>query len=93
MGWKLLDCESCRLCSLFVMLNVCSQDLDYSYSTVGDLPKYLHTLSFSPSYFHRVLRTGANTNPILRVDVSPWGDQIAMNLQLLQDRVRTETSV
>lgn len=66
-------------------------DLDYSYSTVGDLPKYLHTLSFSPSYFHRVLRTGANTNPILRVDVSPWGDQIAMNLQLLQDRVRTET--
>jgi hypothetical protein len=66
-------------------------DLDYAYSTAGDLPKYLHSLSFPPSYFHRVLRTGSATNPIIRVDISPWGDQVATNLQLLQDRVRTET--
>jgi len=67
-------------------------DLDYTYSSVGDLPKYLPTLAFPPSYFHRVIRTGANlSNPIAHIDISPWGEEIAMNLQLLQDRVRTET--
>ncbi|KAJ7718506.1 hypothetical protein B0H14DRAFT_2643329 [Mycena olivaceomarginata] len=39
-------------------------DLDYKYSSVGDLPQYLPTLAFPPSYFHRVIRTGpASTNP------------------------------
>ncbi|KAJ7768263.1 hypothetical protein B0H16DRAFT_1308140 [Mycena metata] len=67
-------------------------DLDYKYSAVGDLPQYLPTLAFPPSYFHRVIRTGpASTNPIVHVDISPWGQEIAANLQLLQDRVRTET--
>ncbi|KJA16123.1 hypothetical protein HYPSUDRAFT_47657 [Hypholoma sublateritium FD-334 SS-4] len=67
-------------------------DLDYTYSTIGDLPKYLPTLAFPPSYFHRVIRTGAgSTNPIVHVDISPWSEEIALNLQLLQDRVRTET--
>ncbi|KAG6836729.1 hypothetical protein H0H93_004392 [Arthromyces matolae] len=67
-------------------------DLDYSYSPVGDLPKYLPTLAFPPSYFHRVIRTGpASSNPIAHIDLRPWGEEIAANLQLLQDRVRTET--
>ncbi|KAJ6551379.1 hypothetical protein B0H19DRAFT_1157416 [Mycena capillaripes] len=67
-------------------------DLDYKYSTVGDLPHYLPTLAFPPSYFHRVIRTGpASSNPIVHVDISPWGQEIAANLQLLQDRIRTET--
>ncbi|PPQ78470.1 hypothetical protein CVT25_011865 [Psilocybe cyanescens] len=67
-------------------------DLDYTYSPVGDLPKYLPTLAFPPSYFHRVIRTGPSvSNPITHIDISPWGEEIAMNLQLLQDRVRTET--
>ncbi|KAJ7750408.1 hypothetical protein DFH07DRAFT_746148 [Mycena maculata] len=67
-------------------------DLDYKYSTVGDLPQYLPTLAFPPSYFHRVIRTGpASSNPVVHVDISPWGQEIAANLQLLQDRVRTET--
>ncbi|KAJ6504144.1 hypothetical protein C8R47DRAFT_968573 [Mycena vitilis] len=67
-------------------------DLDYKYSSVGDLPQYLPTLAFPPSYFHRVIRTGpASTNPVIHVDISPWGQEIAANLQLLQDRVRTET--
>ncbi|KAJ7267411.1 hypothetical protein C8J57DRAFT_1435985 [Mycena rebaudengoi] len=67
-------------------------DLDYKYSAVGDLPQYLPTLAFPPSYFHRVIRTGpASTNPVVHVDISPWGQEIAANLQLLQDRVRTET--
>ncbi|KDR79455.1 hypothetical protein GALMADRAFT_1241203 [Galerina marginata CBS 339.88] len=67
-------------------------DLDYTYSPIGDLPKYLPTLAFPPSYFHRVIRTGPNvSNPVVHVDISPWGEEIAMNLQLLQDRVRTET--
>ncbi|ESK94515.1 hypothetical protein Moror_7982 [Moniliophthora roreri MCA 2997] len=67
-------------------------DLDYTYSTVGDLPKYIPALAFPPSYFHRVIRTGpSSTNPIIRIDLSPWGPEIAANLQLLQDRVRTET--
>ncbi|KAJ7100662.1 hypothetical protein B0H15DRAFT_770397 [Mycena belliarum] len=67
-------------------------DLDYKYSSVGDLPQYLPTLAFPPSYFHRVIRTGpASTNPVIHLDISPWGQEIAANLQLLQDRVRTET--
>ena len=70
----------------------CVQDLDYTYSRVGDLPKYMPALSFPPSYFHRVIRTGpAASNPVVHMDISPWGDEIALNLQLLQDRVRTET--
>ncbi|KAJ7590939.1 hypothetical protein C8J56DRAFT_782229 [Mycena floridula] len=68
-------------------------DLDYTYSAVGDLPnKYLPNLAFPPSYFHRVIRTGPNSgNPIVRFDLRPWTDDILSNLQLLQDRVRTET--
>ncbi|KAJ7319048.1 hypothetical protein DFH08DRAFT_714178 [Mycena albidolilacea] len=67
-------------------------DLDYKYSSVGDLPQYLPTLAFPPSYFHRVIRTGpASTNPVVHIDLAPWGQEIAANLQLLQDRVRTET--
>jgi hypothetical protein len=70
------------------------QDLDYKYSSVGDLPQYLPTLAFPPSYFHRVIRTGpASTNPVVHIDLAPWGQEIAANLQLLQDRVRTETYV
>jgi len=67
-------------------------DLDYTFSTIGDLPKYIHALSFPPSYFHRVIRTGpSSTNPIVHIDISPWGEEIAANLELVQDRVRTET--
>jgi hypothetical protein len=70
------------------------QDLDYTYTSIGDLPKYIPALAFPPSYFHRVIRTGPIvSNPIVHIDISPWGEEIAMNLQLLQDRVRTETSV
>ncbi|KAJ3504892.1 hypothetical protein NLJ89_g7703 [Agrocybe chaxingu] len=67
-------------------------DLDYTYSAIGDLPKYMPALAFPPSYFHKVIRTGSqSTNPIAHIDLSPWGEEIAMNLQLLQDRVKTET--
>ncbi|KAI5122864.1 hypothetical protein M0805_003157 [Coniferiporia weirii] len=64
-------------------------DLEYTYSRTGELPQYLHTLSFPPSYFHRVIRTSGN--PICYIDISPWGEEIAVNLQLLQDRIKTET--
>ncbi|KAF9531441.1 hypothetical protein CPB83DRAFT_891808 [Crepidotus variabilis] len=67
-------------------------DLDYTYSPTGDLPKYLPALAFPPSYFHRVIRTGhTNSNPIVHIDISMWGEEVAINLQLLQDRVKTET--
>ncbi|THH29910.1 hypothetical protein EUX98_g4294 [Antrodiella citrinella] len=66
-------------------------DLDYTYSRVGDLPRYLPTMAFPPSYFHRVIRTMGTGNPVVHVDLSPWEDQIAFNLQLLQDRMKTET--
>ncbi|KAK2463982.1 hypothetical protein APHAL10511_004033 [Amanita phalloides] len=67
-------------------------DLDYSYSPVGDLPKYVPALAFPPSYFHKVIRTGSSSsNPIVHIDLSPWGEHVATNLQLLQDRVKTET--
>ncbi|KAI0366023.1 hypothetical protein BV20DRAFT_953167 [Pilatotrama ljubarskyi] len=66
-------------------------DLDYTYSRVGDLPKYLPTLAFPPSYFHRVVRTMGSGNPVCHIDVAPWGEEIAANLQLIQDRVKTET--
>lgn len=75
------------------------QDLDYRYSRMGELSPYFHSLAFSPSYFHRVIRIGGSAthnphcNPIIYVDVSPWGREIASNLQLLQDRARTETCV
>ncbi|KAF9653626.1 hypothetical protein BDM02DRAFT_3135101 [Thelephora ganbajun] len=65
-------------------------DLDYAYSTLGDLPRYLPSLAFAPSYFHRVIRI--NGNPVVHVDLNPWAEEIVMNLQLLQDKVKTETS-
>ncbi|OAX35355.1 hypothetical protein K503DRAFT_723134 [Rhizopogon vinicolor AM-OR11-026] len=72
-------------------------DLDYKYSRMGELSPYFHSLAFSPSYFHRVIRTGINAamnpdgNPIVYMDVSPWGKELATNLQLLQDRATTTT--
>jgi len=73
------------------------QDLDYKYSRLGELSPYFHSLAFSPSYFHRVIRIGASAghnpqaNPIVYVDVSPWGKEISENLQLLQERGKAET--
>ncbi|KAF5334160.1 hypothetical protein D9758_014815 [Tetrapyrgos nigripes] len=62
-------------------------DLDYTYSDVGDVPKYIPSLAFPPSYFHRVLRTNSSSSdPIVRLDISPWGEEIASNLQLLQNK-------
>lgn len=69
------------------------QDLDFTWSRIGDLPKYLPTLAFPPSYFHRVIRTQGSGNPICHIDIAPWGEEIAEHLQLLQDRMRTETCV
>lgn len=72
-------------------------DLDYKYSRMGELSPYFHSLAFSPSYFHRVIRTGVNAvlnpggNPIVYLDLSPWGQELAANLQLLQDRATTAT--
>lgn len=72
-------------------------DLDYKYSPMGELSPYFHSLAFSPSYFHRVIRTGVNPilnpggNPIVNLDVSPWGQELAANLQLIQDRATTAT--
>ncbi|TFK50487.1 hypothetical protein OE88DRAFT_1713007 [Heliocybe sulcata] len=64
-------------------------DLDYTFSMTGELPQYLHSLAFPPSYFHRVIRSV--NNPMCYIDISPWSEEIADNLQLLQDRVKTET--
>ncbi|PCH37176.1 hypothetical protein WOLCODRAFT_83453 [Wolfiporia cocos MD-104 SS10] len=66
-------------------------DLDYSWSRIGDIPPYLPALAFPPSYFHRVVRTAGSGNPIVHIDISPWGGEIAANLQLLQGRTKTET--
>ena len=46
-------------------------------------------MAFAPSYFHRVIRIYGN--PIVYIDLNPWAEEIVMNLQLLQDRVKTET--
>ncbi|KAJ3547093.1 hypothetical protein NM688_g5436 [Phlebia brevispora] len=67
------------------------QDLDYTYSRVGDPPRYLPSLAFPPSYFHRIIRTMGSGNPIVRVDVSPWGEEVLSNIRLLQDKIRMET--
>ena len=29
--------------------------------------------------------------PIFHIDISPWGEEVATNLQMLQDRMKTET--
>ncbi|QRV78400.1 mucin 2, oligomeric mucus/gel-forming [Ceratobasidium sp. AG-Ba] len=64
-------------------------DLDYTYSTTGELPKYIHSLAFSPSYWHKIIRT--SNSPLCHIDLAPYAAQIAQNLQLVQDRVQTET--
>ncbi|KAG9101478.1 hypothetical protein FRC06_002992 [Ceratobasidium sp. 370] len=64
-------------------------DLDYTYSTTGELPKYIHSLAFSPSYWHKVIRT--SNSPLCHIDLAPYAAEIAQNLQLVQDRVQTET--
>jgi hypothetical protein len=65
------------------------QDLDYTYSRTGDVPRYLHSLAFPPSYFHRVIRTGTG-NPVVHVDLAPWAGEICASVRLMQDRIRAE---
>ena len=65
------------------------KDLDYSFSNAGEVPPYLHSFSFPPSYFHRILRTTGN--PIVQLDIRLWGREVAMNLHLVQDRGHAET--
>jgi hypothetical protein len=86
-GNYLIVCD--YLTSLTDRLTANLQDLDYTYSTAGDIPPYLHSLSFPPAYFHKVLRSSGN--PVMQIDLRPWGKEIASNLQLVQDRVQAET--
>ncbi|PCH38559.1 hypothetical protein WOLCODRAFT_23438 [Wolfiporia cocos MD-104 SS10] len=44
-------------------------DLDFSWSCVGDVPQYLPTLAFPPSYFHRIVCTMDSRNPIVHIDI------------------------
>ncbi|KAI0300551.1 hypothetical protein B0F90DRAFT_1810405 [Multifurca ochricompacta] len=67
-------------------------DLDYTFSQIGDVSPLLPALAFPPSYFHRVIRVAGDRNPIAHLDIRFWGEEIIANLQLLQDRVRTETA-
>ncbi|KAF8324906.1 uncharacterized protein EI90DRAFT_2933604 [Cantharellus anzutake] len=64
-------------------------DLDYSYSLTGELPPYVDSLCFPPSYWHKVLRIAGN--PICYLDIRPYSQEIAMNIALIQSRVQTET--
>ncbi|CAE6495638.1 unnamed protein product [Rhizoctonia solani] len=64
-------------------------DLDYTYSTTGELPKYIHSLAFSPSYWHKIIRT--SNSPLCHIDLAPYAAEIASSLHLVQDRVQTET--
>ncbi|KAG7095270.1 hypothetical protein E1B28_006043 [Marasmius oreades] len=67
-------------------------DLDYTYSSTGDIPRHIPSLAIPPSYFHGIIQRGPlNMDPIVRMDVSPWGEEIARNLQLMQDRMMVET--
>ncbi|KZS90142.1 hypothetical protein SISNIDRAFT_415892 [Sistotremastrum niveocremeum HHB9708] len=68
-------------------------DLDYTYSLVGSIPRYFHSFSFPPSYFHKVIRSGvgADGDPIVQIDVNPWAHEIAAGLELLQERVAMDT--
>jgi hypothetical protein len=59
------------------------------------VPVYVSALAFSPSYFHRVIRTvalpgGREGDPAAHADFGPWGAQVAGSVRLLQDRVRSE---
>jgi hypothetical protein len=67
------------------------QDLDYTCSNAGEVPPYLHSFSLPPSYFHRVLRSTGN--PIVQLDIRPWGREVAANLHLVQDKGHAETYV
>ena len=88
---KLASLELCFLRAEGLYLR---QDLDYSYSAAGDIPKHIPSLALPPSYYHRVISTGPlNVDPIVRIDVSPWGHEIARNLQLMQDKMVVETCV
>ncbi|KZO98220.1 hypothetical protein CALVIDRAFT_535326 [Calocera viscosa TUFC12733] len=64
-------------------------DLEYVYSASGQLPHYFNSLAHPPSYWHKVIRT--NANPIAHLDFRPYGKEIMQNVQLVQDRVQTET--
>lgn len=60
---------------------------------MGAVPRYLHSFYFPPSYFHKIIRCGSGieADPIVQIDVEPFGEQIAANLQLLQERVAMDT--
>ncbi|KDQ08096.1 hypothetical protein BOTBODRAFT_119087 [Botryobasidium botryosum FD-172 SS1] len=63
-------------------------DLDYTYSLTGDLPQYVHSLAYPPSYWHNVIRVGGN--PLCHINLAPYAADMAANMQLLQDRVQVE---
>ncbi|KAE9391533.1 hypothetical protein BT96DRAFT_831917 [Gymnopus androsaceus JB14] len=72
-------------------------DLDYTYSPIGDIPKYIPGFAFPPSYFHRIIRSSTMTpsqsdDPIIRLDLTPWGAEIISNVKLVEDRVRVKSA-
>ncbi|KAF8312062.1 hypothetical protein DL93DRAFT_2060266, partial [Clavulina sp. PMI_390] len=64
-------------------------DLDYTYTITGEIPPYIDSLCFPPSYWHKILRIPGD--PIVHIDLQPYAEEIARNLALLQSRVQTET--
>ena len=66
------------------MILTLTQDLDYSFTTEGDVPGYIHSLALPPAYFHKIIRTGPN--PLINADLTPWASELITQAQHMLDK-------
>lgn len=62
------------------------RDLSYAHDTIGHLPSWLNSLTFSPSYFHNQIAS-STLQPIVYLDLTQYHSAIQANLMLCREKV------
>ncbi|PWZ00506.1 hypothetical protein BCV70DRAFT_199784 [Testicularia cyperi] len=65
------------------------RDLSFMFDRGGHLPSWLNAFAFPPSYYHNIIRSSDQAQPVVYLDVLPWRDQIVSTMRLVQDQVET----
>ncbi|KAK9894775.1 hypothetical protein P389DRAFT_101227 [Cystobasidium minutum MCA 4210] len=62
------------------------RDLSYTHASIGHLPSWINSFTFSPSYFHNQIASSVS-QPIVYLDLTSFAAPVQQNLLLCREKV------
>lgn len=76
----------CRNVGLLIFDGQYLRDLSYTHDSIGHLPSWINSFTFSPSYFHNQIAS-STSQPIVYLDLTSFAAPIQQNLLLCREKV------